>query len=43
MIEYLPLITLSGYLLYVVVSELYDDISDVACDISNELYSPTRK
>ena len=43
MIEYLPLITLSGYLLYVVVSELYDDISDIASDISSELYSPTRK
>lgn len=43
MIEYLPLITLSGYLLYVVVSELYDDISDVASDIASELYSPMRK
>ena len=27
MIEYLPLITVSGYMLYVLVSELIDEIS----------------
>jgi hypothetical protein len=27
MIEYLPLITVSGYMLYVIVSELIDEIS----------------
>lgn len=27
MIEYLPLITVSGYMLYVIISELIDEIS----------------